>query len=387
LHYFDHNATSTMLPVAKEAWLNAADLLIGNASSLHRVGQRADRALEAARETFAKILGCHALDLIWTSGATESANTVMQHLGAIHPDDRPIWVSAIEHPCVLESALHYFKERVVFIPVDQSGVINLEWIRSNIREARPVAVVVMAANNETGVLQPWDAARDMCHEHKIPIVCDATQWIGRLPASELGRCDWLFGSAHKSGGPKGVGFLKCAAGERLNPLIHGGGQQEHRRAGTENVVGIVSWEAALKWCEQQLAEGADVERSEWREEFIRAVRGATHVAAPNGSDADCLWNTVGLELPAPDCQQLWTVKLDRAGYAVSSGSACASGDEKPSHVLVAMGRDNDQIRRTVRMSSGWETTRDQWRSLAGAIETIRRTWPSLETSKSSISNA
>jgi cysteine desulfurase len=273
----------------------------------------------------------------------------------------------------------------VRIPVTPSGVVDLEWIRSNIRKQRPAAVVVMAANNETGVLQPWDSAQAICRENEIPFVCDATQWIGRLPSTGLGKCDWLFGSAHKSGGPKGIGFLKCAKGEHLRPLIYGGGQQEHRRAGTENVASILSWEAALKWCEQQLAKDAHIERNEWRAEFIRTVCQATNAPAPN-ADVDSLWNTVSLELPAPDCRQLWTVKLDRAGYAVSSGSACASGDEKPSHVLLSMNRDNDQIRRTVRVSSGWQTTRDEWRSLAATIETIWRSWPPPDSEADVVAN-
>src|SRR6266487_3875959 len=167
--YLDHNATTPLLPEARQAWLDAAEQFIGNPSSPHRVGARADAAITHAREKLARILGCDPLDIVWTSGATESNNTVLHHFAHNLPDDREVWVSAIEHPCVLAPAQHYFGSRLRRIPVSNPGFI-----------------AVMAANNETGVIQPWETLLALCRDREIPFFCDAPQWIGKMPAFGLG---------------------------------------------------------------------------------------------------------------------------------------------------------------------------------------------------------
>src|SRR5437867_2052950 len=153
--YFDHNATTPLLPEARQAWLEAADKFIGNPSSPHRVGARADAALTEARQKLAVFLGCDALDIVWTSSATESNNLVLHHYAQSLDTNAEVWVSAIEHPCVLEATKHYFPRRHRFIPVNRSGIVDLEWLRKKIAKRRPGMIAVMAANNETGVLQPW----------------------------------------------------------------------------------------------------------------------------------------------------------------------------------------------------------------------------------------
>lgn len=369
--YFDHNATTTLLPEAKRAWLEAVDSLVGNPSSPHRLGTRADAALESAREGLAAALGCDAGDIVWTSGATESNNAVLSHL-ARSPAGRPdeVLVSAVEHPSVFSPARGHFGASVKTIPVDGRGAISLEWLEEQLSRRRARAVAVMAANNETGVLQPWSEIAALCRSRGVPFLCDATQWIGKLPASGLGACDFVSGSAHKFGGPRGVGFLKCPSETAFDPLLSGGKQEDGRRAGTENVAGVLAMVAALEVRESALARGAQRERIEWREEFEQALTGELFGASIIGAGTERLWNTVSAMMPQTDCRQRWVVKLDKAGFAVSTGSACASGHEEPSHVLAAMGLEAGEAGRVLRFSSGWETTHDDWRKLLAGLKEV-----------------
>ena len=369
--YFDHNATSPLLPQARAAWLAAEDRLPGNPSSPHRLGARADAALDEARQRLAALIGCAAHDLIWTSGATEACNIVLHHAAATADSSANVWVSALEHPAVLESARHYFGRRVETIPVNARGVAELDWLKRELTRRRPALVAVMAANNETGVLQPWREAHELCAAEGIPFFCDATQWCGRRPAKTLGACDFVAGSAHKFGGPRGVGFLKCAGTGALRPLFRGGKQQDGRRAGTENLPGALALVAALEWCEQQIGTGAADERRARRDRFERELSATLPAVRVNGAGAERLWTTVNVIMPEADCRQRWVVKLDKAGFAVSTGSACASGSEHPSHVLTAMGLSAGEAARALRFSAGWTTTEAEWAGLLNAIKMIQ----------------
>jgi cysteine desulfurase len=365
--YFDHNATTPLSARAKAAWLDAVERFPGNPSSPHRIGARADAALTDARERLARILGCSPLDIVWTSGASESGNTVLHHFARKLTAAQPVWVSAVEHPCVLESARHYFGARLRLIPVTRGGVVDLDWLASELQRERPGLVAIMAANNETGVIQPWREALVMCREHRVPFFCDAVQWIGKLPATGLGGCDFASGSAHKFGGPKGVGFLKCGADELIEPLIRGGPQEDRRRAGTENVAGVLATMAALEERESALAAGEQGPREAWRDDFEREMISCLPGAKVVGAGQQRLWNTVSALMPDTDGCQRWVVKLDKAGYAVSTGSACSSGKESPSHVLSAMDYSTLESGRVLRFSSGWETTPGQWNELLDAL--------------------
>jgi cysteine desulfurase len=369
--YFDHNATSPLLPQARAAWLEAEDRYPGNASSPHRLGSRADAALEDARQRLAQILGATALDIVWTSGATEACNTVLHHVAASKTASDRVWVSAIEHPAVLDTARHYFADRLDLIPVEKGGAIDLEWVARHLVSHRPALVAVMAANNETGVLQPWPRLQEMCAANGVPFFCDATQWCGRLAARGLGACDFVAGSAHKFGGPRGTGFLKCPRGETVVPLLRGGKQQHTRRAGTENVPSVLAMIAALEWCEAQLASGADTVRRNWRQTFERELHATLPHVRVTGAEVDRLWNTVSVIMPDADCRQRWVVKLDKAGFAVSTGSACASGSEQPSHVLTAMGLSASEAGRALRFSAGWLTGENEWNQLLQALRQIQ----------------
>jgi cysteine desulfurase len=377
--YFDHNATTPLLPEAKRAWLEAVETLVGNPSSPHRLGARADAALESARERLAAVLGCNAGDIVWTSGATESNNAVLSHLAGMttgRPDE--VLVGAVEHPSVLAPARRHFGMKVQTIPVDGRGVVSLNWLEEALTDRGVRAVAVMAANNEAGVLQPWREVAALCRSRGTTILCDATQWIGKLPASGLGACDFVSGSAHKFGGPRGVGFLKCPSGSALAPLLSGGKQEEGRRAGTENVAGVLAMLAALDARESALVRGAQRERLAWREEFEQALTSELFGASIVGAGTERLWNTVSAMMPETDCRQRWVVKLDKAGFAVSTGSACASGREEPSHVLAAMGLEPGEAGRVLRFSSGWESTREDWQKLLAGLREVHGAMLELE---------
>ena len=368
--YFDHNATGPLSPAAREAWLDAQDRFPANPSSLHRLGQRAEAALDAARAALAATLGCHEASLVWTSGATEAAGAVFGHLAHGAEPGAEVWLSAVEHPCVLESAERAFAGRVRRLPVSTGGVLEVAALEEALGKGRPAAVAVMAASNETGVLQPWEAVQALCRATEVPFVCDATQWLGRLPAGGLGGCDFLFGSGHKCGGPVGTGFLSVGASPfRLRPLLCGGPQEEGRRAGTQNVAGAAACAAALADCAGRF--GGIPERLGWRdcfeEELCRVLPGTCVL----GAGEERLWNTVAFLPPAlADCRQRWVVRLDAAGVAASSGSACASGREKPSHVLEAMGVSAGDADRVLRLSGGWGTVWTDWEEVVSRLGEI-----------------
>jgi cysteine desulfurase len=365
--YFDYNATAPVMREAREAWLAVTEKLGGNPSSMHQIGTKASIALAEAREKLADYLGCNPLDLVWTSGATEANNTVMHHFARKLSPTMPIFVSAIEHPCVDDSSKFYFGKRVKTIPVTRDGAVDLDWLTSELADSRPGLVAVMAANNETGVIQPWQEILAMCQAYDVPFFTDAVQFIGKMPCKGLGQCDFVSGAAHKFGGPRGVGFLKVPHRSQITPLLLGGKQEGGRRAGTENVAIIAAMMAALDARERQIARGEHLLRKVWRDnfeaQFLRAMPGATIL----GHNQPRLWNTVSALMPEGDRKSQWVIRLDKAGFAVSTGSACTTGKEEPSHVLAAMGVKSASALRAVRFSGGWETNEHDWDQLLKAI--------------------
>lgn len=359
MRYFDHNATSPLTTAARAAWIDAAARFSANPSSPHRLGDRADRALETARARLAGCLGCEPHHILWTSGATESNNTAIAHLAAERAGR--LLVSAIEHPCILRSAERHFAQRTDFIPATPGGIVDLDALDRALARGGIAGVALMAANNETGILQPWHEALSRCREHDVPFLCDAAQSLGRLPPAGLGACDFLSACAHKFGGPPGIGFLKAPLS--LRPLLVGGPQQAGRRAGTENVPGVLSMIAALEDTLSHIASPPPFAAS-FAEEIQRRIPGVSII----GGGTPRLWNTVSVIMPeARDCRQRWVVKLDKLGFAVSTGSACSSGKEQPSHVLTAMGFSPAEAGRALRFSSGWATTAGDWAALADAL--------------------
>jgi cysteine desulfurase len=355
--YFDYNATAPVMREAREAWLNVTEKIGGNPSSMHQAGSRAAVALSEARAKLAGFLGCHPADIIWTSGATEANNMVMHHFAKKLGATGEVWVSAIEHPCVFDSSQHYFGKRAKLIPVTADGVVDVDWITMEMADKRPGLVAVMAANNETGIIQPW---------REILAICQAYE----VPCQGLGDCDYVSGAAHKFGGPRGVGFLKIPHRSQITPLLLGGKQEGGRRAGTENVAIIAAMMAALEVREKQISRNEHLLRKLWREnferDFLRILPGASIV----GTGQPRLWNTVAAIMPDGDKKHQWVIRLDKAGFAVSTGSACTTGKEEPSHVLTAMGIKPAQAVRSVRFSAGWETTEEDWNALLATLTKI-----------------
>ena len=283
MFYFDYNATAPVMREAREAWLGATEKIHGNPSSPHAYGNAAHKALAEAREKLAHFMNCSPADIIWTSGATEANNMAMHHFALTLPSNSEIWISAIEHPCVHDSSRHYFGKRVKTIPVTHGGVVDVDWLTAEMADKRPALVCVMAANNETGVVQPWREILAICQAYEVPFLSDAVQWLGKAPASGLGECDYVTGAAHKFGGPRGVGFLKAPHKNKISSLLFGGKQERGQRAGTENVPIILSMLAALEAREKQLANGDQQVRGEWKEKFekllVRQVPGSTLLTA------------------------------------------------------------------------------------------------------------
>ncbi len=378
MRYFDHNATSPACAEALHAWTEAVSRFPGNPSSPHRLGARAARALDEARERVAAVLGARAEDVVWTSGATEANNAVLYDVATSGPGET--WWSAVEHPCVVAAAKRWLPGRHRWIPVTPEGVLDLDWMTRCWDEGtRPALVGVMAANNETGVLQPWREALAWCRERGVRFHCDAAQWLGKLPGAGLGAADFLVGCAHKFGGVPGVGFLVCPAGTR--PLLVGGPQEEGRRAGTENVAGAVACAAALEARERALREQGPTLRAVARDRFEATLRAAVPGIRFLGAGAPRLWNTSAFLMPVVDCRRRWVVRLDKLGFAVSTGSACASGQEKPSHVLAAMGVDGAG-ERMLRASGGWETEAGDWQALGQTLADVAREWGVSEAAPS-----
>jgi cysteine desulfurase len=364
--FFDHNATTPLHPAAREAWLRAADEAWQNASSPYRAAARVHRLLGEARERVAAHLsGAGPGDIVFTSGATEANNAVVAWAARALPADAPVLVGATEHPCVLEPARAHFGGRLRLVAVDSAGRPDVRQIGDALASARGGLVALMAANNETGVLAPVGEVAELCRARGAWYLCDAAQWVGRLPAKALPGNVFVVGSAHKFGGPKGAGFLRIPRGAEGFRSALGGGQQQGRRAGTEDYPSVAAMVAALEGAEAH-DDAACVLRAGWRDAFEAGVCSAVVGAAVHGAGAPRLWNTVSLRLPIHDNTR-WVTRLDRLGFEVSTGSACATGSHAPSRVLAAMGLTPADARRTVRVSAGWETTEAEWRSLAAAF--------------------
>lgn len=369
--YFDHNATTPLSPAAREAWLGASDRHWHNASSLYREAGMTSQALESAREQLGDLLGVEPERVVFTSGASESNNTLFAGLSKCLPADAVVALSAIEHPSVREAARAWLgRGRVLEIPVDEQGVVQPEVLQNILRGHSPALVSVMAANNESGVLQPWPELLKLCRESGARFHSDAAQWVGKLPSSDLGACDYLTGSAHKFGGPKGIGFLVLADAEESFPLLHGGPQESGRRAGTENYPGIAAMVAALESASASLAQTTPVQ-IQHRDSFIAQMKAAFPELRVISEQAPRLWNTALMVMPRHDNLK-WLTRLTRRGFAISTGSACSSGKEGSSVVVQALGATWEELKRVVRISGGWQTTAEDWQALAAAFEETGR---------------
>ena len=341
--YLDHNATTTVRSAAADAMAHAL-AEGGNASSVHKFGRRARKLVEDSRDAVAALVGVRPSGIVFTSGGSEANNLALRGAGRAR-----VLASAVEHASVLKAA-----PGIEPIPVDGSGVVDVARLDDMLaRDGRPAVVSVMLANNETGVIQPVAAVAAVAGRHGALVHCDAVQAAGKMAvdATALG-VDMISLSAHKIGGPAGVGALVLARDVPLKAMVLGGGQERGRRAGTENVPGIAGFGAAA----QAAADGiADFQRlGRWRDE-IEAQLTALAGARVFGRDAPRLANTSCLTMPGVRAENQ-IIALDLAGVAVSAGSACSSGKIEPSHVLEAMGVGADEAATAIRVSLGWDST-------------------------------
>jgi cysteine desulfurase len=344
--YLDWNATAPLRPQAAAA-VTAALARCGNASSVHRWGRAARREVEWAREAVAALIGAPCDGVIFVSGGTEA-----NHLALLGSGRERVLVSAVEHGSVLQAATA--AERV---PVDGDGIVDLQSLdRLLAADPRPALVSVMLANNETGVVQPVAQIAAIAHRHGALLHCDAVQAAGKIPlaGAEIG-ADLVSLSAHKLGGPPGIGALVVTGAAEPTATIRGGGQERGRRAGSENLPGIAGFAAAAEAAAKGLADYQRVGRL--RDALEAAALAAVPQAVAIGAGAPRLPNTCALALPGI-AAETQIIALDLDGIMVSAGAACSSGKVGPSHVLAAMGVIPDIAAGTIRISLGWTTTED-----------------------------
>lgn len=368
--YLDWNATAPLRAEARRVMSEALDLE-GNASSVHAEGREARKWIEGARAAVANAVGALPKNLVFTSGGTEANSLALGprlRRGAGLAVERLV-VSAIEHASVLAGG-RFAADAVAKVGVTRAGLVDLEHLRELLRDPAPALVSIMLANNETGAIQPVAAAAEIVHAAGGLLHVDAVQGFGKIPfdMKELG-VDLLTLSAHKIGGPKGVGALVLAEGiTGLEPILRGGGQELSRRAGTENVAGIAGFGAAAAAAFAELhQEGRRLERLRGRlEDGLRQTAGVIVFA----DTTQRLPNTTLFTVPGLKAETA-VIGFDLAGIAVSSGSACSSGKVQPSHVLEAMGFDREIGQGAVRLSMGWSTLEadidcclEAWRRLA-----------------------
>jgi cysteine desulfurase len=368
--YLDYNATAPLRPEARDA-LVAAYECTGNASSVHSEGRAARARLENARDALAALVGGQARGVIFTSGGTEANNFVLSREfrrgGGAAPDI--LLVGGGEHPCVLEG--HRFaNDAIERIPLTRDGVVDLAWLSQRLTAltSRTVLVSIQLANNETGVVQPVAKAARIVREHGGLIHTDAVQAAGKIPISfaELG-VDAMTLSAHKLGGPQGVGALVLASeGYHLGRMVRGGGQERGWRAGTENVAAISAFGEAARAALAQLPSEAS-RLAALRAAFEAEIRRIAPDAVIFGEAAPRLPNTILFAVPGWKAEMA-LIAFDLNGVALSSGSACSSGKVRRSHVLDAMGIAPDLAEGAIRLSFGWASTEADVTSFASAFE-------------------
>jgi cysteine desulfurase len=376
--YLDWNATTPLRLEARQAMAAAWDMA-GNPSSVHAEGRQARRLVEDARVAISAAIGARPQDAVFTSGGTE-ANALALTPGLCRGAGEPVrrlLVSAIEHTSVLSGG-RFSPDAIGTIQVTGSGLIDIDHLRRLLAVGRPALVSVMLANNETGALQPVGEVADLVHEAGGLLHVDAIQALGKIPFDiKSMKADLVTLSAHKTGGPKGVGALVLSEDVHgLEPLLRGGGQELGRRAGTENVAGISAFGVAATVAMAALAE--DAARLQALHERLEKGLQQTPGMIVFSEDAPRLPNTTLFTVPGLKAETA-VIGFDLGGIAVSSGSACSSGKVQRSHVLAAMGVGGELAQGAVRLSLGWSTSEadidlalQAWRKLADGLLRGRR---------------
>lgn len=369
--YFDNNATTPVLAEVFEAMRPYLLEQYGNASSIHRQGQEARAAVERARDSVARLLGCVSSEVVFTSGGTEADNLAL--FGIVSEGDHVI-TSTIEHHAVLHACdrLEQLGCSVTYLPVDGQGLVNPEDVRRALRPATKL-IAIMMANNETGVLQPVEEIGRVAAEAGVYFHTDAVQAAAKVPinVNKLA-CDLLAISGHKIHAPKGVGALYVRKGTELRPIFYGGSHERSRRAGTENVPGIVALGKACDIAFEGLQNGSVQAIARLRDRLQQTIVSHTEAVGVNGAGAPRVPNTANIYFDGIEGEAL-VIALDLKGLAVSAGAACSSGASEPSHVLTAMGLAADRGRASVRFSLGKQNPSEDVDYALGLIpETVAR---------------
>ena len=357
--YLDYNATSPLMPPTRAAVVAGLDYL--NASSVHGFGRQARAAVSGTRGILAAYLNVKPAQIIFTSGATEALVTALRGVRAAS-----YIISAVEHEAVRATA-----PDAVIVPVDANGILDLEKLEDVLKNsAAPALVAVQFVNNETGVIQPIEKIIHLAKKYKALTLIDAVQAVGRIDLTPMLGADMMVIASHKMGGPRGASALILREGLSITPLITGGGQEERRRAGTENVAAICGFGAAIEHISISLDKQKDLQT--WRDAMETEISAALPNVKLFGRTAPRLANTSMIALPGV-MASTQLMNLDLAGIAVSSGAACASGKVAPSHVLMAMGASKEIAQSAIRISGGWNSAQADFQAFTkNYIEMAKR---------------
>ena len=360
--YFDNNASTPVLPEVFEAMRPYFSEHFGNASSIHHHGQETRAAVERARESVAALVGCRASEIVFASGGTEGDNLAIFGLvgGGLVREGDHIITSTIEHHAVLNACKHLesIGYEVSYVPVDGRGLVDPDDVRRAVRPNTRL-ITIMMANNETGVLQPVGEIGKIAAEADVYFHSDAVQAAGKV-SIDVKRiaCDLLSISGHKLHAPQGVGALYVRKGTILQPMIYGGSHERSRRAGTENVPGIVGLGKAAEIAREGLQNGDVAKMAAMRDRIEQTISGELEATGVNGQGAPRVPNTTNIHFDYIEGEAL-VIALDLKGLAVSTGAACSSGAIEPSHVLTAMGLRPERARASLRFSLGKQNTESE----------------------------
>ncbi|MEN6290833.1 MAG: cysteine desulfurase NifS [Methanobacterium sp.] len=378
--YMDHSATSPVDPEVFEVMKPYFVDNFGNASTLYSLGRDARKAMEAAREQVASLIGAKPEEVIFTSGGTESDNIAIKGTAyRLKNKGNHIITSAIEHPAVRETCKYLEKNgfEVTYLPVYEEGIVRVSDLEDAITD-KTILITTMHANNEIGTIQPISEIGKIARENKIYFHTDAVQTVGKIPVNvEEMNVDMLSLSAHKVYGPKGIGALYVKKGVRLEPIIHGGGHEKGLRPGTENVSGIVGLGKACELAEKNLLDDAKY-ITNLRDKLIDGILDSVEQSYLDGHRTKRLPNNVNLRFTGIEGESL-VLHLDSKGVAASTGSACSSKSLEPSHVLLALGLEHVEAHGSLRLTLGKENTEEEVDYVITAVkevvETLRKLSP------------
>ena len=359
--YLDNAASTAVHPEVVKEMLPYFDVQYGNPSSIHQFGRKARKAIQKARKQVAALIGAESNEILFTSGGTESNNTILDGVlkSSGEPDPEHIITSSIEHEAILQPCKDFEKAgiKITYLPVDEYGIVNPDYIANSIN-SHTVLVSIMFANNEVGTIQPIKEISEICKKYQIPLHTDAVQAVGKIPINvkDLG-VDALSISSHKINGPKGIGALFIKKGLMVTPQILGGGQENGMRSGTENVASIVGFGKACEIAKERLNRNISHFQTLHSSILSKIVKEISHVKL-NGHPEKRIFNNVHLTFMGVNGEDL-IIKLDEHGIAASTGSACSVHTQKASHVLKAMGFNHEQITGSLRISFGYMNTLDE----------------------------